>query len=483
MFKNISARKCYSNLSFYLCIVVLICQSAADDVQRIIKLDPLAAGWRDSARFYLKIEMNFPFSLDNTSLSLDASGSESSSNSDPKSVHGRESPDCSLFDGHGVASNEAVLSTEWMFSGSYVVDMASNPVEFSSQFLNGHFQQLALCAPVSLDHMIVFANAHIKETNRVYSVSIRGYIYGNKTSMSAWKAWLGQKLLWTPLSDIGLSDEYDEDLTRAEDPDKAWFVLGKYGRRSRFRILCKAFYFEVNLYVDVPESIGSDDGEASYILQLVKTEFMAAVDNGKDTFQSKGAEFVLVQCDTRPLADASTGSTVCVPIQGFLQAKKTDLQTWIDWLEARWSVAPGGLCGLEDFEKAISESSPWETIYTFGKLGKNNTGRKAAAQASGVQSRVLHCVLLLVFIRDQCCAAAVVAQRRAPAIRLFVHQLVRLIRSSRLVSCSHLVGGRPGRRHRRRGRRPGHRRRVASGGLGRSGSPGLRTPPPPLPAP
>ena len=63
MFKNISARKCYSNLSFYLCIVVLICQSAADDVQRIIKLDPLAAGWRDSARFYLKIEMNFPFSL------------------------------------------------------------------------------------------------------------------------------------------------------------------------------------------------------------------------------------------------------------------------------------------------------------------------------------------------------------------------------------------------------------------------------------
>ena len=46
-----------------------------------------------------------------------------------------------------------------------------------------------------------------------------------------------------------------------------------------------------------------------------------------------------------------------------------------------------------------------------------------------------------------------------------------------MVSSSHLVGGRPGQMHRRRGRRPSHRHRVASGGVDRSEAMGSAPPP------
>ena len=49
-----------------------------------------------------------------------------------------------------------------------------------------------------------------------------------------------------------------------------------------------------------------------------------------------------------------------------------------------------------------------------------------------------------------------------------------------MVSSSHLVGGRPGQMHRRRGRRPSHRHRVASGGVDRSEAMGSAPPPPSL---
>ena len=323
-------------------------------------------------------EMSSPFSL-----AANNPYSESDGESDL-------SPDSPTVDVHCVASSEELSSTGWMFTGSYVVDMASNPAQFSAIFLDDLFKKLAQSTPVYIEHMILFVNSRNTAKNRVYSSSIRGYVHGTRTSMTKWKAWLGvrQPIMWTPLLNISLSDEYIEDSIKAEDPSSTWFILGKYGPRKRFRCQCTAFYFETSLDIDFPESSGSDDGEASYILQLVETEFKATVDiNG---FRSKGAEYVLVQCDARQLVDASAGSTVSVSIQGFIQSKQTDLQTWNDWFDARWSIAPGGLCSLEGFEEAISESSPWETIYTFGVLGKNNAGRKAASQASCVQSRAQH---------------------------------------------------------------------------------------------
>ena len=343
---------------------------------------------------------------------------------------GAESPS---KNGAASLSSEALLSTGWMFTGTYVADIASETADLTPLFLDSLFKKLAQHTPVNFDHMIIFADSNISETDRVFEISIRGYVCGKRTSMSIWKAWLGQRILWTPLMNVQLSDEYIADSMRAEDLNSEWFVLGKYGQRKRFRVFCRAFYFEALLDVDIQENDNCDDCEANYILQLVRKKFMDTA--SVDQFQIKGAEFVMVQCDVRQLADASPGSTVSVPIQGFLQSKKTDLQTWNDCFRAEWSTAPGGLCGLEEFERAVSESSTWEPIYRFGDLKKNNNGRTAAAQASCVHSPAQYCPLLLEFFRGQCCpAAATTAKSPAPAIGLFVHRLVRRIRTSRLTS-------------------------------------------------
>ncbi len=95
--------------------------------------------------------------------------------------------------------------------------------------------------------------------------------------MSFWKAWLGQDIFWTACSGVGRSDEYKEDIIRSEDPDSPWFVLGKYGVRKRFDVQGRAFYFEASLEIHVQDSSHSEDGEASYILQLVKEKFMDTV--------------------------------------------------------------------------------------------------------------------------------------------------------------------------------------------------------------
>ena len=353
--------------------------------------------------------MSSPFSLDNASLNSNASSlksppnndPESSSDSDPESDGDsrNDGPDlspqqsfCLTGDGHDVASSQAISSTEWMFSGSYIVDMRSNPAQFSVEFVRGLIEELARKPTVFIYHMVIFVDSNINQTHWMHSVSLRGYIHGKKTTMSVWKEWIGQKeLVWIPLSRIGTSDEYNEDLMRSQDPESTWHLLGKYGKRKRFQVICTAFCFEATLDIDVPERSGSHDDEASDILEIVQAKFndtLSMDEKDEISFQSKGATFVLVQCDSvdiQQLADASPGSTRSVSIQGFIQSKLTDLQTWRDWFDALWSTARGGLCGHPDFENATSESSTWVPIYTFGMLKKNNHGRCAAhKQASGV---------------------------------------------------------------------------------------------------
>ena len=358
--------------------------------------------------------MSSPFSLDNTPHSGNASGLESSLNSDPESDVEPESTDRSPHSSTvsvTSTSSEAVLSSGWMLSGSYTIDHAgsSSRLEVPVSLLNALFQERARHSPVRMEHMIIFANKFCDIKNHLCTVSIRGYIYGKRAPMSVWKAWLGQDILWTPCSNIARSDEYSEDVIRSEEQDSPWFVVGKYGSRKGFQVQGTAFCFQAWLDIDVHDISGSEDCEASYMLQLVQKAFMDTVDLEEgDDFQTRGATFVLVQCDTRQLAHASAGSTVSVSIQGFIQCKRTDIHVWQHWIIAHWDTAPGGLCGFQMFEDAISESSTWTTIYEFGVLGKNNPGRKAAvqaaAQASGVQSRAPN----FSFVRDHYSAVAAV---------------------------------------------------------------------------
>ncbi len=376
----------------------------------------LVADRRDSAR-YLLIKMNSP------SLSSLAAGAES---------NGELPDDCrdndaeSDGDAHSdsVTIRQDVSSTGWMFNGSVAIDFSSNTADFTPQDLHNSFKAAVRTTPVILEHMIIFADLRNSQNNRVFLTSIRGYAFGKLTSKSKWEAWL-QSTSWTPLSNVGVSDEYKADILQAEDPTSSWFILGKYGSRDRFRVRSRAFYYVDHLEIYIQDSLGCEDGEASWTLQLVREKLMKTVDI--DSFLSKGAHFVLAQCNVQQLAEASPGSTVRVPIQVFLQSKQTDVSTWQRQASetAIWNIAPGGLCGLGEFIGATSDSCPWTTIYQFGELKKNNNGRMTDKQASGLsrpprelQRLRAHKIRLLNFV----CSSA-----RALAIRLFVHQLALLI--------------------------------------------------------
>ena len=380
--------------------------------------------------------MSSPFSLENDHEELSDSGSEFAPDQSPCSPTNDDE-----------SGSKAVLSTKWMFTGSMTMDMSQhNNAHCSPEFLDDLFSQRAKKTPVFIEHMIIFMNQHISERNHLNTVSISGYVDGKLSSRSKWEAWLGHQILWTPLSDIECSDEYKTDCIRSQDQSSPWSVLGKYGKRSRFRVRCKAFYFEALLDVEYQKRNCLVDGEASHLLQLVRDEFMRTIDI--NLFASKGADFVLVQCDLKKLADASAGSTLSVPIQGFIQSKPTDLQTWVDWFDAVWSIAPGGLCSLEEFQMATSESesNTWEPIYRFGELKKNNHGRMAAKQASVIPS---HAQPPITRVRDRCCTALRLHSITKPEFTMFcphaascagdsfVPALASLVRTSCIVSYLH----------------------------------------------
>jgi hypothetical protein len=315
-----------------------------------------------------------------------------------------ESDEESVPSSDGVLSSYDVQSTGWMFHGSVTVHMGSNNADFSPQLLDNMFKDLVRTTPVPLEHMIIFADQHILERGRDFSTSIRGYAMGKKTSKTKWTAWL-QHTSWAPVSNISVSDEFIADFMRAEDLASPWFILGKYGKRKDFRIRASAFCFDSALDVYVQDSHCVDDDEGSSILHLVRTKLRETVDF--DAFQSKGADFILAQCDVQQLLHASPGTTVRVPIQGFIQSKQTYIQTWqLNNMKASWGIAPCGLCGLEKYVSAISEASTWVTLYQYGKLKKNNVGRMEDKQASVIQSRASKCQLLLLvvhkFFRDKC---------------------------------------------------------------------------------
>jgi hypothetical protein len=363
--------------------------------------------------------MSSPFSLQNDHEESCDSDSESAPDQSP----------CSPTDDLA-SSGDAIISTKWMFAGSFTVDMRQhNNANFSQEFLDDLFRKRAKKSPVHIEHMVIFVSQDISERNHLRTAPIRGYVHGRRTSRSKWEAWLGHPIQWTPFSDIESSDEYKTDCYQSQDPSTQWEVLGKYGKRTRFQVFCRAFYFEALLDVPIQEVNGLDDGEASHILQLVRDEFMSTIDI--NDFASKGADFVLVQCDIKSLADASAGSTVSVPIQGFVQSKQIDIQTWDDWFDAVWSVAPGGLCGLEEFEMATSESSTWEPIYRFGELKRNNRGRIAGEQASVIPS---HAQPPITRVRDRCCTALHTASCAGDS---FVPALASLLRTSCIASYLH----------------------------------------------
>jgi hypothetical protein len=346
--------------------------------------------------------MSGPFSLGNAALNSEAlSNSDSESGEDDQELLSQES----LVKDDGTLSRKNDLSTGWMFSGRYILDLERSDEEFSVELVERIFLD-ARKSPVKLDHMIVFVNRQVTKKKRSYEIQLRGYLQGAKTSMFVLEKWFGKGFQWTPLRDIGASVEYNNDLELSEDKSSDWNVLGHCGRRNKFIIQCRAFIFEACVQIDIDSLVEDND----HTLRAVKRQVLAKIDT--DQLKVKGATFVFLQCDGQTLADACANTSVTIKIQGFIRCKRTggtELQDCIAL--ANWIPVRGNFWTHPQYVEAISESSPWVTIFESGVL--KQAGRPAASKASSIQLHPPH----YSFVRYQC------RRRRCPdsAIRCVVH--------------------------------------------------------------
>ena len=105
-------------------------------------------------------------------------------------------------------------------------------------------------------------------------------------------------------------------------------------------------------------------------------------------------QYLSVHCDILQLVLSSGSKEVTkVPVRGFLQIATTSLNSmWERWLpDIQWRPVRGGLCGNEEFEKAVAEiqhdtyhngACPLRIELVQGEVGRNNAGRRAARASS-----------------------------------------------------------------------------------------------------
>ena len=106
-------------------------------------------------------------------------------------------------------------------------------------------------------------------------------------------------------------------------------------------------------------------------------------------------QYLSASCEISPLVFSSgSGEVTKVPVRGFLHIATTSWNSmWKRWLsDFQWRPVRGGLCGNEEFEKAVAEiqhdtyhdgACPlWIEMLVQGELGRNNAGRRAARASS-----------------------------------------------------------------------------------------------------
>ena len=127
------------------------------------------------------------------------------------------------------------------------------------------------------------------------------------------------------------------DDARANDVTSTWRLLINHGKFLQFRMLGKAFRFQLNLDVIVPRNFFENP---QILLDLVKDKFIGMTGCSDDDFiQRKGIKYLEVMCNLRPLtslAEEEVGNTLNVSVKGYVQCKQCNLR-WGWW---------GGLCNV-----------------------------------------------------------------------------------------------------------------------------------------
>ena len=120
-----------------------------------------------------------------------------------------------------------------------------------------------------------------------------------------------------------------------------------------------------------------------------------------DRERPDGIKFLSVHCDISQLIFGSPSEAQKVPVRGFLQTANTNWKSlWKLWPDFVWRSERGGLCGNEDFEKALAEIQHdkshdgachlWIEMLVQSELGPGGTMRAAARPGRRFRRRGPH---------------------------------------------------------------------------------------------
>ncbi len=135
--------------------------------------------------------------------------------------------------------------------------------------IEAEFQEVYLPRiPFKVQHMRLYVNINVRKVGNACCTDVRGYLVGNLAPR-----------FWTPVKDIALNKDYESDDARANDVASTWRLLINHGENLQFRMLGKAFRFQLIVDVIVPR-----DFCETILLDLVKDEFINVAGCSDDGF-------------------------------------------------------------------------------------------------------------------------------------------------------------------------------------------------------
>ena len=154
-------------------------------------------------------------------------------------------------------------------------------------------------------------------------------------------------------------------------------------KRSRSGILFRAWSFQMSVVIDFSPA-SSTAGEKRRFLF-----YHLSLRTGHD--RPHCVTCLTVFCDESHFSGhTDSEGLVSLKIQGYVQTKNTvPLTTMEKWIgSASWKPLPGGLMSDNDFRANMrryeNQYDSWTQLIVFGRVGANNAGRNAEAQARKV---------------------------------------------------------------------------------------------------
>lgn len=318
-------------------------------------------------------------------LFMSSQGEDSGPDSEHEEADSIESSDHASQPG-AEFSKQQMISKEsrfWYLQGELTLDLTDGDWDDDDMpdkgDLAAHFGGMHChkTAPVSVVHMLIYID--LSRAGRggyfmtQYKAPIRVYVQAKQTSADKWFTWLQskgvmeQKAAAIPPSQImPLCREID--IAERE----GWELFVASGRRAAFEVQGNAWKFTGCVVMDV---ISNDDDD---YVGLATKAFQDST--GAPGTLPGGMKYMTVLGDLRSPISGAMGR-VKIPIRGYIQCP-SKWERWLTWQRTfRFEVVQSGLGSDEDYQTDMQglQDGSWFEIYTFGKLGLDNAGRREKA--------------------------------------------------------------------------------------------------------